>query len=75
MARRSNTIETVQVTLSTSPQVRDWLEALSRTGLYGRNPAEVAAALIQERLRGMMQSGEIQALQQQPPPVLLPDPA
>ena len=72
MARRSNTIETVQVTISTSPQVRDWLDALTRTGFYGRNPAEAAGQLIADRLRAMMASGELQILQQTPPPTPAP---
>lgn len=66
MPRRSNTIETVQVTISTSAQVRDLLETLARTGLYGRNPAEAASQLIQDRLRTMITSGELHSMQKFP---------
>ena len=39
MARPKNTTETVQITLSTTSQVKELLEELSKTGFYGKNAA------------------------------------
>ena len=51
MARPRNTAETVTITLSTTPQVKHYLEELLAEGLYGKNVAEAAERLIAEKIR------------------------
>jgi hypothetical protein len=59
MARAKNTVETVQITISTTQTIRELLEQLTEEGLYGRNAAETASLLIAEKMREMRRSGEI----------------
>ena len=59
MARTKNTVETVQITISTTQRVRELLEQLTEEGLYGRNVAETASLLIAEKMREMRRGGEI----------------
>ncbi|RFC48822.1 MAG: hypothetical protein DVB23_000348 [Verrucomicrobia bacterium] len=59
MARAKNTVETVQITISTTQRVRELLEVLTEEGLYGRNVAETASLLISEKMREMRRLGEI----------------
>ncbi|MAS91939.1 MAG: hypothetical protein CMO55_01985 [Verrucomicrobiales bacterium] len=57
MARPKNTTETVQITLSTTPQVKELLEELSKTGFYGKNAADTAHNLLKEKLRDLQREG------------------
>ncbi len=50
MARTRNPIETTQITLSTTPLNKAYLEALVEHGMYGKNPAEAAERLISSKL-------------------------
>jgi len=59
MPRARNTVETVQITISTTQRVRDLLEKLTEEGLYGRNAAETASLLLQEKIREMRRSKEL----------------
>lgn len=59
MARQKNTLETIQITISTTLQVRDSLEQLTETGFYGKNAADTAHALLKERIRELMQQGQL----------------
>lgn len=52
-ARRPNPVKTVPLKLSTTPQVIGRLEALAATGLYGKNPTEVAEELLRQHLRAI----------------------
>ncbi len=56
MARQKNTIESVQLTVSVSETVRDQLEWVTKTGLYGKNAAETANFFITEKLRDLWES-------------------
>lgn len=58
MARPKNTTETVQITISTTQQVKDLLEELSRTGFYGKNAAETAHGLLKEKIRELQRVGQ-----------------
>lgn len=51
MARPKNTAETVQITISTTPQVKEMLEELAASGFFGKNAAETAHTLLKEKLR------------------------
>lgn len=57
MARPKNTTETVQITLSTTRQVKELLEELSTTGFYGKNAADTAHALLKEKIRDLQKDG------------------
>jgi len=57
MARPKNTTETVQITLSTTPQVKALLEELSKSGFYGKNAADTAHALLKEKIRDLQRDG------------------
>lgn len=50
MARKENQLETVQLTISTTEKVVDFLRALVDTGLYGKNAAEAAERLLAQSL-------------------------
>ena len=51
MARARNSVDTVKVQLSTTPEVVQALDTLSRTGMFGKNPSEVAEELLRLKLR------------------------
>lgn len=57
MAREKNKIETIQITLSVTEQIRDMLEVLSSSGFFGKNSADTATILLRERLRDIYQNG------------------
>lgn len=59
MPRAKNTVETVQITVSTTQKVRQFLEELTRTELYGKNAAETAGILLAEQIRMLRRSGEL----------------
>ena len=58
MARPKNTTETVQITLSTTKQVKELLENLSKTGFYGKNAADTAHVLLKEKIRDLQKDGQ-----------------
>ncbi|MCE7894836.1 MAG: hypothetical protein DYH12_34890 [Sorangiineae bacterium PRO1] len=51
MARTPNLVETQLLKLSTTRWVHESLEALARTGRFGKNGAEVAEELLRAKLR------------------------
>lgn len=51
MAREKNKVETIQITLAVTEQIRDMLESLSTSGFFGKNAADTAALLLREKLR------------------------
>ena len=59
MARPKNTLETIQITISTTAQVKESLQQLTETGFYGKNAADTAHALLKERIRELMQQGQM----------------
>ncbi len=58
MPRPKNTTETVQITLSTTAQVKELLEELSKTGFYGKNAADTAHMLLKEKIRDLQKEGQ-----------------
>lgn len=54
MPRKKNTVKTSQITISTTPQIRAYLEQLAGGGLHGKTPAEAAERLIAERISEML---------------------
>jgi len=59
MPKRPNTIRTVQITISTTAAVQGYLEQLVATGLYGKNPAEVAERIIARTIEIMLGDGTL----------------
>jgi len=59
MPRPKNTLETIQITISTTPQVKESLRQLTETGFYGKNAADTAHALLKERIRELLQQGQV----------------
>ena len=59
MARTKNSLETVQVTLSTTLQIKNYLDQLTNSGLYGKNVAETATQLVQDRVKELLKSGDL----------------
>ena len=61
MPRPKNSAETIQLTLSTTPQVKQLLEELSSSGYYGKNAAETAVILLTEKIRELQVKGQAPA--------------
>lgn len=59
MARPKNTLDTIQITISTTPQVRDLLDFLTEQGLYGKNTADTAHNLLKEKIRELIEKGHL----------------
>ena len=59
VARAQNLHPSVQITLSTTPTIRDYLSALVSTGLYGKNPAEAAERLVSKGIEQAISAGTI----------------
>jgi len=55
MARQKNSVETVQITVSVTEQVKEQLERLTTSGLFGKNAAETANMFITERIREIVE--------------------
>lgn len=68
MPRSKNSLKTVQVTVSMTEITRGYLEALTEHGMYGKNAAETANMLVQEKLRELKDKGTL------PPPPAVPAP-
>jgi hypothetical protein len=62
MAKSKNPIETVRLTLATTPGVVAYLERLSQTHLYGKNAAETAEQIVRHEIARLLKSGELAAL-------------
>ena len=48
MVRPKNTVESQQLRLAVSPAIREALQKVAATGLFGANPNEVALRLISD---------------------------
>lgn len=59
MAKRANTIGTVQITISTTREIQAYLEQLVLDGLHGKNPAEAADRLLSEALDALIKDGTL----------------
>ncbi len=59
MARKPNSLQTVQIRISTTPLVQTYLDKLVDTGLYGKNPAEAAERLIASEIKELLREGTI----------------
>lgn len=59
MPREANKIETVTITISTTPPVKQHLESLVATGLYGKNAAEAAERIVTRGLEQLIAEGKL----------------
>jgi hypothetical protein len=59
MPRSPNQVPTVNITLSTTPQVHEYLRKLAGTGLYGKNAAEAADRLITRAIEQLIREGAL----------------
>jgi hypothetical protein len=59
MSRPANRLPTVQITVSTTPQVQQYLVELVRGGLYGKNIAEAAERLIAQSVERLTREGSL----------------
>lgn len=62
MARPSNTVETVSMTISVTPQLKHYLEDLSVKGIYGGGSAQdVAKHLLNTAIQELLLKGLLTA--------------
>ena len=59
MARQPNDIETVNITLSTTQPIKQHLDRLVKTGLYGKNAADAAERLVASRIDQFLKDGTL----------------
>jgi hypothetical protein len=57
MARKPNDVDTVQITISTTPPVSAYLKKLVSSGLYGKNPADAAERLVTSGIERLITRG------------------
>ena len=55
--RAGNKIKTKTMKVSTTPAVYEQLLLLVKTGLFGKNPSEVAEELLRDKLRDRIREG------------------
>jgi hypothetical protein len=61
MARTKNQLSTAVLQLSTTPAVIEHLQALVKTGFYGKNHTEAAERLLAATLESMVRDGRLTA--------------
>lgn len=64
MPRERNSVGTRKLHLSTTPEVLSALDALVRTGLFGKTRTEVAEELLRLKVREQVTSGWLERSQQ-----------
>jgi hypothetical protein len=57
MAKQRNDVETVQKTLSLAKGVCVYLDDLVSLNLYGKNPTEAAARLVDKQIESLIEKG------------------
>lgn len=67
MARPQNLAETLTLTISTTPQIKEWLDFVAATGMKGKTAAEVASRFVEEKVLAMIADGSFNSLTQTPP--------
>ena len=69
MARKQNAIETVTITISTTPPIRKHLEKLVESGLYGKSAPEAAERLIARGIEDLLREGKLKPAALKRPPL------
>lgn len=62
MPKPRNLVQSERLLITTTPQVRVYLEALVATGLYGKNAPETAAQLLAGAIEERIREGTIKRL-------------
>ena len=62
MGRKQNNVPTETLTLSTTPLVQKYLQAIVETGFYGKNPAEAAERILAMALEAQVDSGKLERI-------------
>lgn len=57
MPRQKNAISSVQLTVSVSERVREYLEQMTETGMFGKNAADTANMLLIDAIRKYIETG------------------
>ena len=57
MARQKNSISSVQLTVSVTERVREHLDRMTETGMFGKNAAETANLLLIDSIREYIEKG------------------
>ncbi|HIL53938.1 MAG TPA: hypothetical protein EYG40_02745 [Verrucomicrobia bacterium] len=57
MARQKNAISSVQLTVSVTERVREHLDRMTETGMFGKNAAETANLLLIDSIREYIEKG------------------
>jgi len=57
MARQKNAISSVQLTVSVTERVREHLDQMTETGMFGKNAAETANLLLIDSIREYIEKG------------------
>lgn len=57
MARQKNAISSVQLTVSVTERVRETLDRMTETGMFGKNAAETANLLLIDAIRQYVEKG------------------
>ena len=61
MPNRRNLAQSARLQVTTTPEVVECLEAIARTGLYGKSRAEIADRLVSEGIRRLIGDGIIES--------------
>jgi len=61
MPRARNSLETVTITISTTPPIRAYLLRLVSMGLFGKNAAEAAERLIARGIEDLLRQGTLKS--------------
>jgi hypothetical protein len=59
MARKENSLDSVELRISTNPILKGQLEKLVATGRYGKNATEAAERLIAQVIGALVESGKL----------------
>lgn len=59
MARTPNKLDTVEVTIRTTPPVAAYLDDLVQTGLYGKSRSEAAERLVTRGIEALISEGTL----------------
>lgn len=59
MGRKENSLDSVEIRISTNPVLRAQLEELVKTGRYGKNVTEAAERIIAHEIGRLVDTGKL----------------
>jgi hypothetical protein len=57
--RKPNALDSVPITIATNPVIKQYLDDLALTGLYGKSATEVAERLIAQRIAHLIETAQL----------------